>query len=182
MPQILMLQSVLRAWRAGEAGRMLEAGRRYSDAPAAGVSLGPVDTAVLARLVSDGFARYDATTVSVAGEAVAPGGFVRGGAPLGPLSPVIDTATGALVNPATGNTPAAGDEFHVFGGLGRIRVQNTGDSSETFTLTYYLSDGTTDTATETLAAGYDEDWPINALGLDHLTWASTGTGASVETY
>ena len=54
---------------------MLEAGRRYSDAPTAGVSLGPVDTAVLARLVSDGFARYDATTVSVAGEAVAPGGF-----------------------------------------------------------------------------------------------------------
>lgn len=92
------------------------------------------------------------------------------------------SSDGALIDPATGNTPAAGDEFHVFGGLGRIRVQNTGDSSETFTLTYYLRDGTTDTATETLAAGYDEDWPINALGLDHLTWASTGTGASVETY
>lgn len=81
---------------------MLEAGRRYSDAPTAGVSLGPVDTAVLARLVSDGFARYDATTVSVAGEAVAPGGFVRGGAPLGPARPSL-TPDGALVNPATGD-------------------------------------------------------------------------------
>jgi len=100
----------------------------------------------------------------------------------GMTMPTIDPATGALVNPVTGNTPAAGDVFHVFGGLGRIRVQNTGDVSETFTLTYYLRDGSTDTATETLAAGYDEDWPINALGLDHLTWASTGTGASVETY
>ena len=35
---------------------------------------------------------------------------------------------------------------------------------------------------DSLAAGYDEDWPVNAIGLDHLTWASTGTGASVETY
>ena len=98
-----MLQSVLRAWRAGEAGRMLEAGRRYSDAPTAGVSLGPVDTAVLARLVSDGFARYDTAAVSVVGEAVAPGGFVRGGAPLGPARPSL-TPDGALIDPATGAT------------------------------------------------------------------------------
>ncbi len=160
---------------------MLEAGRRYSDAPTAGVSLGPVDTAVLARLVSDGLARYDTAAVSVVGEAVAPGGFVRGGAPLGPARPSL-TPDGALINPATGNTPAAGDEFHVFGGLGRIRVQNTGDVSETFTLTYHFRDGSTDDVSETLTAGYDEDWPVNAIGLDHLTWASTGTGASVETY
>lgn len=82
---------------------MLEAGRRYSDAPAAGVSLGPVDTAVLARLVSDGLARYDTAAVSVVGEAVAPGGFVRGGAPLGPARPSL-TPDGALIDPATGAT------------------------------------------------------------------------------
>ena len=43
MAQILMLQSLVRPWRAGEAGRMFEAGRRYSDSPVLGVSLGPVD-------------------------------------------------------------------------------------------------------------------------------------------
>ena len=82
---------------------MFEAGRRYSDAPVAGVSLGPVDTAVLARLVSEGFARGDAMTVSLAGETVAPGGFVRGGAPLGPARPAL-TTYGTLINPATDAT------------------------------------------------------------------------------
>ena len=106
MSQILMLQSVLRAWRAGEAGRMLEAGRRYSDAPTAGISLGPIDAAVLARLVSDGLARYDTAAVSVVGEAVAPGGFVRGGAPLGPARPSL-TPDGALIDPATGASLAS---------------------------------------------------------------------------
>ena len=80
---------------------MFEAGRRYSDTPVAGVSLGPVDTAVLARLVSEGFARDDAATVSLTGEPVAPGGFVRGGAPLGPARPAL-TPAGTLINPATG--------------------------------------------------------------------------------
>lgn len=182
MAQILMLQSITRAWNPGEVGRMFEAGRRYSDSPVLGVSLGPVDAAVLSTLVSQGFAVNDTETVTTAPRADSVNEFVRGPAPLGPLSPVIDPATGALINPVTGNAPASGDEFHVFGGLGRIRVRNTGDASETFTLTYYLRDGSTDTATETLAAGYDEDWPINAVGLDHLTWASTGSGASVETY
>ena len=99
---------------------MLEAGRRYSDAPAAGVSLGPVDTAVLARLVSDGFARYDATTVSMAGEPVAPGGFVRGGAPLGPARPAL-TAAGALINPATG-LPISGAPLVIAAGTSLIPI------------------------------------------------------------
>lgn len=95
---------------------------------------------------------------------------------------VIDDDSGALVNPATGNTPATGEVFRLTGGLGRIRVQNTGDSIEDFTLTYHFRDETTEDVTETLTVGYDEDWHINTAKLDHLTWASTGTGTSVETY
>lgn len=62
---------------------MFEAGRRYSDAPVSGVSLGPVDAGVLTRLVADGFARNDTNSVTVSGEPVPPGGFVRGPARLG---------------------------------------------------------------------------------------------------
>ena len=182
MAQILMLQSIVRPWRAGEAGRMFEAGRRYSDTPVAGVSLGPVDTAVLARLVSEGFARGDAMTVSLAGETVAPGGFVRGGAPLGPARPAL-TPDGTLINPATGARPAAGQPFTLLGGaIGglRITVPDTATADETITITGTLRDGTTWTAAGTLAPGDSEDWPINRLGLASLSWASTGPSAYVE--
>lgn len=102
MAQILMLQSITRAWNPGEVGRMFEAGRRYSDSPVLGVSLGPVGAAVLSTLVSQGFAVNDTETVTTAPRADSVNEFVRGPAPLGPLSPAIDPATGALINPVTG--------------------------------------------------------------------------------
>lgn len=139
---------------------MLEAGRRYSDAPTAGVSLGPVDTAVLARLVSDGFARYDATTVSVAGEAVAPGGFVRGGAPLGPARPSL-TPDGALIDPATGG--AAGAIVIVVigqsnGAGGQAAVTDAGMSKPLSGAYMYWWDGALRVAKEPANHKLPEDW------------------------
>lgn len=81
---------------------MFEAGRRYSDSPVLGVSLGPVDATVLSTLVSQGFAVNDTSTVTTAPRDDSVHEFVRGPAPLGPLQPTIDPTTGALVNPLTG--------------------------------------------------------------------------------
>lgn len=81
---------------------MFEAGRRYSDSPVLGVSLGPVDATVLSTLVSQGFAVNDTSTVTTAPRDDSVHEFVRGPAPLGPLQPTIDPTTGALVDPVTG--------------------------------------------------------------------------------
>lgn len=80
---------------------MFEAGRRYSDSPVLGVSLGPVDATVLSTLVSQGFAVNDTSTVTTAPRDDSVNEFVRGPAPLGPLQTTIDPTTGAVINPVT---------------------------------------------------------------------------------
>lgn len=72
---------------------MFEAGRRYSDSPVLGVSLGPVDATVLSTLVSQGFAVNDTSTVTTAPRDDSVHEFVRRPAELVPLAPSIGALT-----------------------------------------------------------------------------------------
>lgn len=131
---------------------MFEAGRRYSDTPVAGVSLGPVDTAVLARLVSEGFARYDTASVTTVGETTGMGGFVRAGPVVGPAYAAIDPTTGALVNPRVGASLTVPCALNPMMTVWSLRVTSA-DSADTVTVYEMLGGVETSIGTLSVPAG-----------------------------